>query len=70
MLVASETKAEVIVATARAKADPTATVTLDLDALTAAREQGPDQSESELDRLLEAAISRALDNALPPDAKL
>jgi len=67
VLVAAESKAEVIVATARAHTEPAGTVTLDLDALAAARAQSADQSDSELDRLLEAAIGRALDNALLPD---
>lgn len=66
VLVAAEAKAEVIVTTARAQADPGGRVTLDLDAV-AAEERGPEGSESELDRLLEAAIGRALDNALLPD---
>lgn len=68
VLVAAEAKAEVIVATARAKTESSDTTTLDLDALAADRSPGSDPSESELDRLLEAAIGRALDNALLPDA--
>lgn len=71
VLVAAETKAEVIVSTARATAASPSAVTLDLDALAVDHPQGSDPSddpaESELDRLLEAAIGRAVNTALLPD---
>ena len=67
VLVAAEAKAEVIVATARATVNPSGTTTLDLDALAVDRSAEAASPESELDRLLEAAIGRALDNALLPD---
>lgn len=67
VLVAAESKAEVILATARAQAAPDPDATIDLDALAATT---PGQgTASELDKLIEAAIGRAVTTALLPDTE-
>lgn len=71
LLIAAEGKAEVIVATARARAGSGDQV-IDLDELTrdgshTADSRRPGAASSELDKMLESAIARAVIEAFPAD---